>query len=363
MDKYAVLVTSYPTKSNPAPAGFVHSRVKAYLKNGLNIFVLCLGTGNDSYEYEGVTVYRGNVDYLRDIIEKNQYKKVLVHFLLREVEPLIYDQNLIVWVHGFEALSWKRRLFNISWKFPAYILKNKKQLKFFKRFVEEKNNEIHFVFVSEWMREIAQADCGVVISNYSIIPNYIDGNIFDYIPKKSEQKNNILIIRSFSSRKYANDISVKIIEKLSQREYFPNLNFDIYGTGRYFKKLTNKIRKFDNVSIHERSLSHSEISELHKKNGVFLCPTRQDAQGVSMCEAMSSGCVPITSKNTAIPEFVNEDSGFLCDNSNIDSFLLAFDKIQHDDVFMKYSDNTHQLMTELCSIEKTIYKEIEIIKA
>lgn len=35
-----------------------------------------------------------------------------------------------------------------------------------------------------------------------------------------------------------------------------------------------------------------------------------------MCEAMASGLVPVTSNNTAIPEFVrDEETGYLCDNT------------------------------------------------
>ena len=154
-----------------------------------------------------------------------------------------------------------------------------------------------------------------LFKKYSIIPNYISETEFPFYERPNDQANNVLIIRSFASRKYANDISMKVINRLSNKEYFHNMIFDIYGTGKYFKKLTSKVSNFDNVHIYETSLNHTEIYELHKRHGIFLCPTRQDAQGVSMCEAMSSGCVPITSNSTAIPEFVSDKEGFLCDNN------------------------------------------------
>ena len=52
-------------------------------------------------------------------------------------------------------------------------------------------------------------------------------------------------------------------------------------------------------------------------NGIFICPTRQDAQGVSMCEAMSSGLVPITLYNTAIPECLPNDERLVNNNKII----------------------------------------------
>ena len=50
---------------------------------------------------------------------------------------------------------------------------------------------------------------------------------------------------------------------------------------------------------------------MHKKNGIFMVPTRLDSQGVSRDEAMSSGLVPITNNVAAIPEFVDDTCGML----------------------------------------------------
>lgn len=361
MDKFAVLVTSYPSKQNPAAAGFVHSRVKAYLSYGLEVDVLCLSKETDRYQYEGVNVCRGSIDILKENIERNNYKKILVHFLLLDVEPLLKNQSVIVWVHGFEALSWKRRLFNFNWKFPAYIIRNRRQLNFFRHFALN-YKDAKYVFVSEWMRKIAESDCNTSFSRYEIIPNYINEQEFNYIPKPVEQKNKILIIRSFASRKYANDISVSVIQALSKKDYFDDLEILIIGTGKHFSKLTKRIAGFKNVTIQNRSLDHEEISALHKQYGVFLCPTRQDAQGVSMCEAMSSGLVPITSNNTAIPEFVSKKEGFLCDNLRINTFLDAFDALQDNKRFLDMSESAHQAVAQKCSLEETIMRELKIIR-
>lgn len=46
-----------------------------------------------------------------------------------------------------------------------------------------------------------------------------------------------------------------------------------------------------------------------------------DTQGVSRDEAMSSGLVPVTNRVGAIPEFISDHAGFLCDEEN--PFQLA----------------------------------------
>src|SRR5699024_11554196 len=114
----------------------------------------------------------------------------------------------------------------------------------------------------------------------------------------------ILSIRPFASKKYANDQSVKSIQALSKASFFDQLEFHFYGDGVLFDSVLEPIKKFENVFINRGFLLQDEISNLQDAFGIFLCPTRLDSQGVSMCEAMSSGLVHISSNKTAIPEYV-----------------------------------------------------------
>ncbi|MGR5966738.1 glycosyltransferase [Bacillus cereus] len=171
----------------------------------------------------------------------------------------------------------------------------------------------------------------------------------------------MLLIRPFHNRKYANDIAAKAIIELSKFSEFKDLEFSIYGEGKYFNKDTERLKRFQNVKINNRFLKQEEIADMHKKFGVFLCPTRQDAQGVSMCEAMASGLVPITSNNTAIPEFVDQNrAGFLTKGpKDIANAILS---LYHDPVgFKEMSKKASNRINEICSYEVTIEKELDKI--
>jgi hypothetical protein len=80
-------------------------------------------------------------------------------------------------------------------------------------------------------------------------------------------------------------------------------------------KLFSHFRDAKNVIIKGTFLDQKSIKALHDQNGVFLAISRQDAQGVSMCEAMSSGLAIISSNNTAIPEFIPDYQGGLLSNN------------------------------------------------
>lgn len=371
MKKYLVVVPGYPSEQNKYNNAFVHSRVKNYLKNNLDVEVFSVEKNKDTdYEYEGVKVCTGNYDKLKEKIKSNKYDKFLVHFGFKKIINSILEVNpdakLVIWVHGVEALGWYRRLFTFDIKkihrFCGYILFNTRQLLFLNHFI--RNNKNHeFVFVSEWMKNILENDSHTKgkIKKYTIIPNVIDNTIFDYNKKKETDRLNILSIRPYASKKYANDLSVETILKLSQKDYFNKLHFTFYGDGKLFDKTLAPIKDFSNVSINKRFLKQDEISKLHKQNGVMLIPTRQDAQGVSMCEAMSSGLVVITSDNTAIPEYMNNKAGYLC--KNVEDMVNAVEDIYNNPKsFLKKSEYASEFINGLCAPEIVIKKELDIIR-
>ena len=204
----------------------------------------------------------------------------------------------------------------VNGAFLRYIASNVLQLSRMRRlyrYIRTHRERTAIVFVSEWMRRIASINALSAVRPYSVIPNPIDTDLFRFARKDPKLRAKILLIRSFGSRKYANDLAVNAILALREHPYFHELSFTIVGSGQLFASLTAPLRALSNVTLVEGFMTRSAIQALHASHGVFLCPTRQDAQGVSMCEAMASGLVPITSRNTAIPEFVTDgESGYLC---------------------------------------------------
>lgn len=361
--RYAVLISNYPSEEKPNALGFVHSRVRAYLSQGMLIDVYRINKTVYTYKFENVCVHCGTVEHIQKCFEEIEYEAILIHFLDKNKMRIVGNRKCVIWVHGFEALSWKRRLYNMNLRLPIYAIENTKQLCDFKKYAIS-NPQSKFIFVSDWMYNVTCSDIKFNIENYSIIHNYIDASIFQYTAKKSEDIKKLLLIRSFENKKYANDITVRFIRELSKKDFFNEIEITIYGAGKFFNKLTKKLKRFKNVSVHNHFLTQPEIAELQKQNGIFLCPTRQDAQGVSMCEAMSSGLVPLTSNNTAIPEFVSENKeGLLCNNRDIKSFVCAYEMLyRNPKQFLEMSKAASLRVQRQCSLNNTVMKEIEIIK-
>jgi len=376
--KMLLLTQQYPKHSNKYRNGFVHSRVKAYVSKGYDVEVLVYDRKIKEavlYEYEGVKVKEVNSYDLAKVIETSAYNIICIHFALRRMTEIVLkhkspDMKIIVWVHGYEALNFKRRTFNLSFEtlrdyiyIPLDYFSNLKQLIFFRKLITNQNEfNTHFVFVSEWMKKVTETDTKTVgsIKNYSIIPNPINTEIFSYEKKTEKDRLKIFNLRPYGrSKKYANDITIKVIKKLSEEPFFENLVFNLYGNGERFEEITNEVKEFSNVNLYKGFLNQREIKEAHNQNGILLMPTRQDAQGVSMCEAICSGLVPIVSNNTAIPEFADEEFGYLC--SNVKDYAEAIKELYYNSSsFLEKSKNTKKLANRI-SNNVIINEELDLI--
>jgi len=373
--KVLVISDDYPSPTDFYGDVFVHTRLKKYL-NDFQIQVVGWRKNIESnlvYTYESINVeiYNNKEEFTHAIIQHDP-ALIVVHFIQTDYMDFLKQtcKPILVFVHGHEALGWYRRLYEYNsigalyylWK---YIKSNRKQLAGLKRFIQFANttNNVKFVFVSDWMKRICESDTSVRIKNYEIIPNPIDTDQFKYVPKSDETRKKILLIRSFNSRKYANDIAIQAIKILSTKKIFNDLEFAIYGKGYLFDKLTSKIQKFSNVKLYNSFIENQQIPSIHKNYGIFLCPTRQDSQGVSMCEAMSSGLVPVTSNSTAIPEYAeNNVSAFLTNSAREIAEQIEY-LYQYPTEFRRVSENARKQIMAKCSFEFIIQKEISVMKS
>lgn len=322
-----VLTNHYPSYENLYRNGFVHSRVRAYGEKNITCDVYKFN--NDavtSYdEFEGISIIEGGQKQLNQLLLSGRYKRVLVHFLDEKMWQILKDFNdimILVWVHGSEVQPFHRREYNYVNASLVEVEKAKQisesRINFWQILLQNMPVKFHLIFVSKYFADEVMEDLGYRISEdkYSIIHNPIDTDIFNYVEKPVEQRFKILSIRPYASAKYANDLSVKVILELSKEPFFKDLEFHMIGDGLLFDETLNPLRHFKNVIIEKRFLSQNEIAELHKQYGIFLTPTRMDAQGVSRDEAMSSGLVPVTNAVAAIPEFVDSSCGILADDND-----------------------------------------------
>lgn len=360
-----LLTNMYPKEGQLYRNAFIHQRILEYRKRGLSVVVFVLQqapAAAHTYRFEGVDVIEGGAADFLKAVHDDQPKKVLVHFIDRHMiaalEQLPKEMPILVWIHLKEAIGWYRRLFNFSdFRFGKYILSNIRQRYVLRRFIVHSERNVRFIFVSRWIKDTMEKDVRVKVPSYQIIPNVVDTHLFRFEKKNPELRKKILLIKPFVNKKYAVDLAVDAIVLLSKKAFFKDLQFTICGDGPIFDQTVAPLRRFTNVFCIKKFLSHQEIRQLHHRHGVLLAPTRQDSQGVSMCEAMASGLVAVTSDNSAIPEFVADRKTGLLTHSAQDIADAIDDLYRHPDLFERLARQASDFITETCGPDWVIEQE------
>ena len=374
---FIVICNNFPNNSKNYGGEFVRSRVEAYLKHGLTgaVFVVSPKTKNGAVDKFGDTntplfmlppaqIYSA----LKCLSEGNS--QILVHspppIIQKAVQSEFANNRLIYWFHGFEVRDYRRLSFNYTTSEMA-VLKirldatNKQRIEAGRESFP--NPQITKIFVSNYLKTIAERDIGAAAINAHIIPNFINNNVFKFAQKTEKLAHKFLLIRSFDRRNYASDIAIDAINILSSREGFDKLHFTIRGFGENFKPLTSGLRGLNNVTLEETYSTPDEMVALYRDHGVFLCPTRFDTQGVTLGEAMASGLACITNAVTGIPEFIDDSCGILVPEDDPEAFAEAIWRIKENPSLVStLSTAAGKRAREQCGIESTIAREIELMR-
>lgn len=370
--QHLVLTNHYPAYDDLYRNGFVHTRIRAYAEQGLkcDVFRLRQGQSVTYHEFEGIDVTTGSQEALEQLLASGQYKSVLVHFLdpaMWEVLQRHIDRiRVVVWVHGAEIQPWWRRDYNYRTEAERAkaMISSEQRMAFWRGLLQPMPANLNLVFVSRYFAEEVMEDLGMRIPDerYSIIHNPIASELFTYRRKRPDQRLKVLSIRPYASAKYANDLSVKAIQILADRPWFADMEFRLIGDGPLFEEILAPLRIFRNVYIEQRFLTQAEIADLHKEYGIFLCPTRMDAQGVSRDEAMSSGLVPITNNVAAIPEFVDPTCGVLAPPEDAESMAQGIAMlVENPERFAALSEAAAQRVIRQSDSRIIIQREMALI--
>lgn len=367
-----LLVTNhYPSYDDLYRNGFVHSRVRAYRERGLRVDVFRLRPDQPTqhHEFQNIDVLTGSQQALHDRLATGQYRTVLVHFLDAAMWAVLRQHidrvRVVVWLHGADIQSYERRAFafDTEEEHRTARARSEERMAFWRSLLVPMPAHLHLVFVSRYLASSSMEDLGIVLPDdrYSIVPNPIDTDLFRYVPKPPEQRRKILSIRPYASRIYANDLSAAAILALSQAPFFPELEFRLIGDGRLFDSVVEPLRRFPNVIIEQRFLTQQDIAQLHRQYGVFLCPTRMDTQGVSRDEAMASGLVPVTTPAGAVPEFVDEHCGLVCEPTP-EALAAALTRITQDPaLFAQLSRSAGEAIRRTRSTDQAVSLEMALI--
>jgi glycosyltransferase involved in cell wall biosynthesis len=298
-----VLTRSYPAANDLYQYPFVHRRVLAYRAAGHEVAVFRPKPGEpEIHEFDSVDCRSGGPSSLAQLASDFRPHVIAAHGLSETMWPTVAELDgipMCAWLHGSEIPAFFRQ------KGAACEMVEARAV-FWRNLLHREGRDLKLVFPSRSAVALMSEDCELRDSDYTVLPNPIDTNLFAYSPKLPEDRFSILSIRPYDSPTYANDLAVAAVRHLSSRANFERMRFTFIGDGPLLQRTLAPIAGFSNVTICRGFLTQAKIAREHARHGIFLVPTRLDTHGVSRDEAMASGLVPVTNALEVVREFVDE---------------------------------------------------------
>lgn len=366
---------AYPDGSDRYGGEFLRARVNCYRARGLRTLVLSVHQRHAAIELlqlEEADLLQVPLDRLGRLItslDKNRSIPTAVHaptpevgrfFLRRAVEsPTVF------FLHGAEARDYRRLHFNFTTE-QMELQRERLDRANVERgdFLREASasRDARLVFVSDYLRRVAEADFELHLADAPVVHNVIDGEFFKYRRREPGDRRRLLLVRNFQQYNYGNDIAVRALEMLLGEPDFADVTVTIRGFGECFGPLTERLQSLPNVDAVEGYVESSDLRRLHDEHGVFLVPTRHDTQGVSMGEAMASGLVCVTNRIAAIPEFVSDTEAVLVGGESPRAYAAALRGLLADpDGFVQRSAAAAARVREQCGVAATVDRELEML--
>jgi glycosyltransferase involved in cell wall biosynthesis len=307
----------------------------------------------------------------------NKYLDIYKEYRNKNGDPAIIIAHSTIWA-GYVAARIKE-LYNI----PYILVEHRSR---FARDVEAAQKMIREWYFPYIRSSLVKADKVITVSKaldnqlisispgirnkIATIPNLIDTDFFT-LPDKKRDKEPFIII-SFGILEYVKgfDILIRAFAKFveeNEGEFFLRIG----GRGTKYRKLHKLARELgvgDRVSLHGY-VPREEVKREMQLANLFILPSRFEAFGVVLIEAMATGC-PVISTYSGGPEYiVKESDGLLVEPENISQLKEAISEIYNNyekfsaddirkDVVENYTkevirDNYHQIIRDILN-EKSV---------
>jgi glycosyltransferase involved in cell wall biosynthesis len=263
--------------------------------------------------------------------ESKIYKRLFQKITKLDPYPLykrlakIINQNPVDILHihqlEFPINKFKKLLKNKQTKIisHAHVISNK--------FVENRGVANCYIASSRFTQKMMKEQNYYPNNLIQTISNGVNINLFK--PTNNDNKNHIKdslniskdkIIISFVGRKQTGkgfEVFLQVAESILKR--YDNIIFLAAGQepNNSETKILSLRRKLKNNYIDLPPLEHAQLNTIYQISDITLLPTKMEAQGMTVVESISCGCITISNKvGGVIDTIIDGYNGFFLDNSN-----------------------------------------------
>jgi glycosyltransferase involved in cell wall biosynthesis len=367
----AIIVPTFRTARQGYGGQPIERRLRFYKSAGFDVTVVVASKSSGVAEdREGIRIVHSRPEELLSVVQDVNPSQVCIHHPLPDhwaaAKELIDRVPVHIWIHGFEARDWRELEYNFTPQEIADQASELDAITFDRREALREaftTSSVTKIFVSSYMKTVAENFAGISAENSRVIHNVIDTNSFVYEAKAGLDRRNILSVRNFARRNYATDLIRGTIELLADEPFFDELTFSIFGDGQHFDEDTADLVGLPNVSVTRQFLDAQGMASAFNRHGVILIPTRWDSQGMTMGEAMSAGLVPVTNGVAAIPEFADAQCAMLALPEDARGLADGITRLYREpDLFLSMSVAAAQRVRTQCGPQSTVQLELDLLE-
>ncbi len=215
--------------------------------------------------------------------------------------------------------KWKTVCFNCPLKgdYPKSFVDRSRRNYELKKSLFAGNDNLHIVTVSEWLADLTR-ESFLKDKDIHVIHNGVDLKVF--YPKEVEKSNRVRVLGV--SGVWNKDKGLYDFYKL--RELLDKDQFEIILIGLAKEQIKDLP---DGIIGIERTNSVSELAEYYSSADVFVNPTYADSFPTVNMEALACGTPVITYKTGGSPEIIDENTGVVVEQGQLDGLIEAIESI------------------------------------
>ena len=260
-------------------------------------------------------------------------------------------KNGVKIVHRLDGMNWLHRVKKMPLKQKLLCeVRNKLTARIRRKYAD------HIIYQSQFVKDWWEKVEGTIDTEYSIISNAVDLNVFK--PETGSKPNKIICVEGTI------DYSPFALETLSYlAEVYPFMSVEVYGS------LENKSLKENYPGLNFKgSVEREDIHKVYN-NGIYISLDINAACPNTVIESLASG-IPVVGYDTgALKELIGDTGGVAVDFGS-DPWKLKMPKLENlksgVDVILKdysfYIQAARKLALDKYSIEKLTEKYISILK-
>lgn len=357
--KIAILSAGYPSELS-GEFLFVHLRAQHYIQLGHVVKAFVIQNKTSKYKWEDISVYKGRKHKIEEAIRQFHPDILAIHYPTYWMESTIrkMDCPKVVWILGHEML-WSFRLMSaenpMDWVKKRMVLLPRLayQIYSISNLIKDVN---YTIFVSKWLLEATQRHTLTHFDNAVIIPNPVDTEQFTYETPRNISRG--ISVRSLERSVYGIDVAIKAFSN------FKSADLSVFGRGSFYQKYLRMIEKQkSNCQIHYGHILHKQLPNIYHQYGFFVAPSREETQGLAMCEAMACGLPVVASNVGGIPEFVRDGvDGYLTSPNDPSALRRAVQQLLSDkERYLRMSTNAREHIVDVCAAKMIIRRELEVM--